>query len=57
MNLPKVHKKTGVRCSLTASTSVKKTESKKILMMGGTRFIGLYLVRLLIAAGHEVGFP
>eukprot|EP00271_Cylindrocystis_brebissonii_P010246 TRINITY_DN26388_c0_g1_i1.p1 TRINITY_DN26388_c0_g1~~TRINITY_DN26388_c0_g1_i1.p1 ORF type:complete len:448 (+),score=82.09 TRINITY_DN26388_c0_g1_i1:58-1344(+) len=27
---------------------------KKILMMGGTRFIGVYLARLLVAAGHEV---
>ncbi|GAQ80040.1 chloroplast stem-loop-binding protein [Klebsormidium nitens] len=29
-------------------------EPKKILMMGGTRFIGLYLARLLVKAGHEV---
>lgn len=27
---------------------------KKILMMGGTRFIGLYLARKLIQEGHDV---
>lgn len=27
---------------------------KKILVMGGTRFIGIYLSRLLVEAGHEV---
>jgi hypothetical protein len=27
---------------------------KKILIMGGTRFIGVYLARELVAAGHEV---
>lgn len=27
---------------------------KKILMMGGTRFIGLYLARQLVAEGHDV---
>jgi nucleoside-diphosphate-sugar epimerase len=26
----------------------------KVLVMGGTRFIGVYLTRLLVAAGHEV---
>eukprot|EP00199_Chlamydomonas_sp_CCMP681_P001772 CAMPEP_0119101704 /NCGR_PEP_ID=MMETSP1180-20130426/681_1 /TAXON_ID=3052 ORGANISM="Chlamydomonas cf sp, Strain CCMP681" /NCGR_SAMPLE_ID=MMETSP1180 /ASSEMBLY_ACC=CAM_ASM_000741 /LENGTH=359 /DNA_ID=CAMNT_0007085867 /DNA_START=75 /DNA_END=1154 /DNA_ORIENTATION=+ len=35
-----------VRCS--------STEPKKILMMGGTRFIGLYLARQLIDQGHDV---
>jgi len=29
-------------------------EPKKILMMGGTRFIGLYLARQLVEQGHEV---
>lgn len=29
-------------------------EPKKILMMGGTRFIGLYLARQLVEAGHDV---
>ena len=28
--------------------------SKKVLMMGGTRFIGLYLARQLVEAGHDV---
>jgi len=27
---------------------------KKILMLGGTRFIGVYLARQLVEAGHEV---
>ncbi|MEL6321579.1 MAG: NAD-dependent epimerase/dehydratase family protein, partial [Cyanobacteria bacterium J06626_14] len=26
----------------------------RILMMGGTRFIGVYLTKLLVAQGHEV---
>lgn len=30
------------------------TTPKKILMLGGTRFIGVYLARMLIEAGHEV---
>jgi len=29
-------------------------QPKKILMLGGTRFIGVYLARQLIEAGHEV---
>ena len=29
---------------------------KKILMMGGSRFIGVYLARALVKAGHEVCF-
>ncbi|KAJ7559277.1 hypothetical protein O6H91_04G077300 [Diphasiastrum complanatum] len=36
------------------SASSGQTESKKILLMGGTRFIGIYLARLLVEAGHEV---
>lgn len=27
---------------------------KKVLMLGGTRFIGLYLARMLVEAGHDV---
>jgi nucleoside-diphosphate-sugar epimerase len=30
------------------------TEPKKILMMGGTRFIGVFLARELVKQGHEV---
>lgn len=30
------------------------SSSKKILIMGGTRFIGLFLSRLLVKEGHEV---
>ncbi|MEW5304330.1 MAG: hypothetical protein WDW38_011032 [Sanguina aurantia] len=36
-----------VRCSALV-------EPKKILMMGGTRFIGLYLARQLVEQGHDV---
>ncbi|EFN53241.1 hypothetical protein CHLNCDRAFT_36589 [Chlorella variabilis] len=39
------------RCSTVMSAAVAP---KKILMLGGTRFIGLYLARQLIEAGHEV---
>eukprot|EP00249_Psilotum_nudum_P013883 c24566_g1_i1 orf=292-1542(-) len=45
-------KGTCIRCSAVAG--VKQVASKKILMLGGTRFIGVYLARLLIKAGHEV---
>lgn len=34
--------------------SCSATEPKKVLMMGGTRFIGLYLARQLVEEGHEV---
>lgn len=39
-----------VRCA----AEVKSIPSKKILMMGGTRFIGIFLARFLVKAGHEV---
>jgi len=29
-------------------------DSKKVLLMGGTRFIGVYLARILVGQGHEV---
>ncbi|CAI5498424.1 unnamed protein product [Closterium sp. Naga37s-1] len=31
--------------------------ARKVLMMGGTRFIGVYLARMLVKAGHEVRAP
>lgn len=34
--------------------TVTASSSKKILIMGGTRFIGLFLTRLLVKEGHEV---
>jgi len=43
------HRKGGLRLQAVASSS-----SKKILIMGGTRFIGLFLSRLLVKDGHEV---
>ncbi|KAG7548158.1 NAD(P)-binding domain superfamily [Arabidopsis suecica] len=42
------------------SSSVKKStlrfsiNEKKILIMGGTRFIGVFLSRLLVKDGHQV---
>lgn len=44
----------GVSCRASAADSPKQVESKKVLMMGGTRFIGIYLARLLVQSGHEV---
>lgn len=40
------------RVEVTASSS--SVPPKKILIMGGTRFIGVYLSRLLVKSGHEV---
>lgn len=40
------------RMEVTASSSA--VAPKKILIMGGTRFIGVYFSRLLVKAGHEV---
>eukprot|EP00877_Chromochloris_zofingiensis_P001834 jgi/Chrzof1/11651/Cz06g03210.t1 len=54
----KVHPRavSGVRRARCAVLKVQcsATEPKKILMMGGTRFIGLYLARMLVEQGHEV---
>ena len=36
------------------SASASALEPQKVLMMGGTRFIGLFLARELVKAGHEV---
>ncbi|RRT77774.1 hypothetical protein BHE74_00041143 [Ensete ventricosum] len=33
---------------------VNASSSKKILIMGGTRFIGVFLSRLLVKEGHQV---
>lgn len=41
-------------CSATAVVAAATTEPKKILMLGGTRFIGVYLARMLVEAGHDV---
>ncbi|XP_002979442.2 chloroplast stem-loop binding protein of 41 kDa b, chloroplastic [Selaginella moellendorffii] len=43
-----------VRRVSIVTTASSDTPAKKILMMGGTRFIGVYLARLLVKAGHEV---
>lgn len=41
---------------LANARSQKETSApqKKILMLGGTRFIGVYLARLLVDQGHDV---
>lgn len=39
---------------VVVTASAASSESKNILMMGGTRFIGLFLARELIEAGHQV---
>lgn len=44
-------KKNAPRCATVMSAAVAP---KKILMLGGTRFIGVYLARMLVKAGHEV---
>jgi hypothetical protein len=36
------------------AASASAVEPKNILMMGGTRFIGLFLARELVKAGHQV---
>lgn len=33
---------------------VTASSAKKILIMGGTRFIGIFLSRLLVKEGHQV---
>ncbi|KIZ07149.1 hypothetical protein MNEG_0796 [Monoraphidium neglectum] len=40
--------------SVRLAVQCKATTPKKILMMGGTRFIGVYLARQLVEEGHEV---
>ncbi|GBG58815.1 hypothetical protein CBR_g216 [Chara braunii] len=50
----KVDQKTKQRGISAAAGPVAATEPKKILMLGGTRFIGVFLARLLTQAGHEV---
>ena len=37
-----------------ATRMMAATQPKKILMLGGTRFIGVYLARMLVDEGHEV---
>lgn len=38
----------------SSSETSAAAQQKKILMLGGTRFIGVYLARLLVDQGHEV---
>jgi len=49
-------KRCSSRARVTASrkSTVMSAQPKKILMAGGTRFIGLYLARQLVSEGHEV---
>ncbi|KAG1664407.1 hypothetical protein FOA52_009729 [Chlamydomonas sp. UWO 241] len=41
-------------CSKVSRRTTVSVQAKKVLMMGGTRFIGLYLARQLVQEGHEV---
>lgn len=43
-----------VRAPGAMASARSRTPPKKILMMGGSRFIGVYLARLLVQAGHDV---
>ncbi|RVW97954.1 Chloroplast stem-loop binding protein of 41 kDa b, chloroplastic [Vitis vinifera] len=41
-------------CQPKGALHVTASGEKKILMMGGTRFIGVFLARLLVKEGHQV---
>lgn len=41
-------------CQPKGALHVTASAEKKILMMGGTRFIGVFLARLLVKEGHQV---
>ena len=43
-----------VMANRSSSETSAAAQQKKILMLGGTRFIGVYLARLLVDQGHEV---
>jgi len=45
---------TNGRGQVTVTAAAAATAPKKILMLGGTRFIGVYLARMLVEQGHEV---
>lgn len=41
-------------CHTKGVVNVRASSAKKILIMGGTRFIGVFLSRLLVQDGHQV---
>ncbi|MCA0777076.1 hypothetical protein KUO10_23360, partial [Vibrio vulnificus] len=41
-------------CQPKVALNVTASSAKKILIMGGTRFIGVFLSRLLVKEGHQV---
>ena len=45
---------TRMMANRSSSETSAAAQQKKILMLGGTRFIGVYLARLLVDQGHEV---
>lgn len=49
-------KRPGLRrgAAVDAKAALGDGKAKKVLMMGGTRFIGVYLARLLVQDGHDV---
>eukprot|EP00270_Netrium_digitus_P018884 TRINITY_DN727_c0_g3_i4.p1 TRINITY_DN727_c0_g3~~TRINITY_DN727_c0_g3_i4.p1 ORF type:complete len:624 (+),score=230.45 TRINITY_DN727_c0_g3_i4:35-1873(+) len=52
--LSQVHMRpSAARCRQTVM-ALSSAPPKKILLMGGSRFIGVYLARLLVKEGHEV---
>jgi len=59
-NVSQVSSRSGVSVSASAGTVTPVVAAsadvapKKILMLGGTRFIGVYLARMLVEQGHEV---
>lgn len=59
-NVRQVSSRSGVSVSASAGTVTPVVAAsaavapKKILMLGGTRFIGVYLARMLVEQGHEV---
>ncbi|KAK9098124.1 hypothetical protein Syun_025169 [Stephania yunnanensis] len=53
LNTPIQYKKRVVH-QTRGGLQVKASSAKKILIMGGTRFIGIFLSRLLVKEGHQV---
>src|SRR6187397_3668725 len=46
----------GALASLTPAWAVKKPKPLKILILGGTRFIGLHMTALALARGHTLTY-
>src|SRR6187455_3559777 len=46
----------GALASLTPAWAAKKPKPLRILILGGTRFIGLHMTALALARGHQLTF-